>query len=179
MEHQAFAQLLGNYGEFIGSLAILVTLVYLSIQVRQTRVQQQVNDRQTREFAIRDFQLSLAGSDGLATTLAGAREAVGEEPRGFIRKLVDQGISHEDAIRVQAFYVAGFRISSNTYYTSEDEQQREANDSAIQFAYGNSKLGAMFWEHYSKAGASLGPFGSHVQSLLDAGEARADTEERP
>lgn len=79
MDHQTFAQLLGSYGEFIGSIAILVTLVYLSIQVRQARVQQQVNDRQSREFAIRDFQLNLAGSDGLATALARAREAVGEE----------------------------------------------------------------------------------------------------
>jgi hypothetical protein len=29
---------LGNLGEFIGSLAVLVTLVYLSIQTRQTVV---------------------------------------------------------------------------------------------------------------------------------------------
>jgi hypothetical protein len=36
MDHQAFAQLLGSYGEFIGSVAILVTLIYLAIQTRQT-----------------------------------------------------------------------------------------------------------------------------------------------
>jgi hypothetical protein len=176
MDHQAFAQLLGNYGEFIGSLAILVTLVYLSIQVRQARVQQQINDRQTREFAIRDYQLNLAGSEGLATALARAREAVGEEPGGFVEELVHQGITHEDAMRVFAFYVAGFRGLSNTYYTSGDEQQRDANDWVIQFTYG-SKLGALFWEHYSRAAPSLGPFGSHVQHLLDSREARADTEE--
>ena len=35
MEHQAFAQLLGNYGEFIGSIAVLATLAYLAIQIRQ------------------------------------------------------------------------------------------------------------------------------------------------
>jgi len=175
MDHQAFAQLLGNYGEFVGSLAILVTLVYLSIQVRQARVQQQVNDRQTREFAIRDVQLNLACSEGLATALVRAREAVGQEPSRFVQKLVDQGVAHEDAIRVQALYVAQFRNYSNTYYTSRDEQQREANDYAIQFAYG-SKLGALFWEHYSNSGSySLGPFGSHVQRLLDSREAGANT----
>ena len=36
MDHQTFAQLLGSYGEFIGSVAILVTLIYLAIQTRQT-----------------------------------------------------------------------------------------------------------------------------------------------
>lgn len=36
MDHYEFAQLLGNYGEFIGSIAIVITLIYLAIQIRQT-----------------------------------------------------------------------------------------------------------------------------------------------
>ena len=36
MDHQAFAQLLGNYGEFIGAIAVVVTLVYLAVQIRQS-----------------------------------------------------------------------------------------------------------------------------------------------
>ena len=32
MNHQTFAQLLGNYGEFFGAIAVLVTLAYLIIQ---------------------------------------------------------------------------------------------------------------------------------------------------
>jgi len=35
MDHLAFAQLLGSYGEFIGAISVVATLVYLSIQVRQ------------------------------------------------------------------------------------------------------------------------------------------------
>jgi hypothetical protein len=37
MDHLTFAQLLGNYGEFIGSIAVLITLVYLTVQVRQSK----------------------------------------------------------------------------------------------------------------------------------------------
>ena len=33
MDHRAFAQLLGNYGEFVGAIAVVVTLVYLSRQI--------------------------------------------------------------------------------------------------------------------------------------------------
>ena len=36
MDHQAFAQLLGNYGEFIGAFAVVATLAYLALQIRQT-----------------------------------------------------------------------------------------------------------------------------------------------
>jgi hypothetical protein len=37
MDHQAFAQLLGNYGEFVGSIAVLATLIYLAVQVRHSK----------------------------------------------------------------------------------------------------------------------------------------------
>jgi len=35
MDHQAIAQLLGNYGEFLGAIAVVVTLGYLAVQIRQ------------------------------------------------------------------------------------------------------------------------------------------------
>ena len=35
MDHLTFAQLLGNYGEFVGAIAVVVTLGYLAIQIRQ------------------------------------------------------------------------------------------------------------------------------------------------
>ncbi len=35
MDHQAFAQLLGNYGEFVGAIAVVATLGYLAVQIRQ------------------------------------------------------------------------------------------------------------------------------------------------
>jgi hypothetical protein len=38
MDHQAFAQLLGNYGEFVGAVAVVATLIYLTIQIRQNNL---------------------------------------------------------------------------------------------------------------------------------------------
>ena len=35
MDHQAFAQLLGNYGKFFGAIAVVVTLLYLAGQLKQ------------------------------------------------------------------------------------------------------------------------------------------------
>ena len=34
-----FSQLLGNYGEFVGAIAIVVTLIYLAVQIRQNTQQ--------------------------------------------------------------------------------------------------------------------------------------------
>jgi len=56
MDHQAFAGLLGNYGEFIGEIAVVVTLFYLAIQVRHGREATEAHTRSMQE----DQKLALA-----------------------------------------------------------------------------------------------------------------------
>ena len=41
MDHQIFAQLLGNYGEFVGAVGVVITLGYLAVQIKQNRTQTQ------------------------------------------------------------------------------------------------------------------------------------------
>ena len=58
MEHEAFAQLLGNYGEFVGAIAVVVTLVYLAVQIRQNTESLRISSElalshQTSDFAAR------------------------------------------------------------------------------------------------------------------------------
>ncbi len=43
MDHQAFAEMLGNYGEFLGAIAVVATLAYLAVQVRQSKAATEVN----------------------------------------------------------------------------------------------------------------------------------------
>ena len=56
MDHLTFAQLLGNYGEFLGAIAVVVTLGYLAVQIRQNTKMMQATIRQ---------QLSRGSQDGL------------------------------------------------------------------------------------------------------------------
>ena len=62
MGHQAFAELLGNYGDFIGGLAVVATLIYLSIQIRQNSAIVKANARAQSNQALTDFFRYL-GSD--------------------------------------------------------------------------------------------------------------------
>ncbi len=59
MDHQTFAELLGNYGEFLGAIAVFGTLAYLAVQVRQSKVALEANTRSIDESRL------LARSDGL------------------------------------------------------------------------------------------------------------------
>jgi hypothetical protein len=58
MDHQAFAQLLGNYGEFLGAIAVFATLVYLAIQIRQNTAAQ----RTATELATADVAYKTAAA---------------------------------------------------------------------------------------------------------------------
>ena len=59
-------ELLGNLGEFVGSIAVLATLVYLAVQVRQTRDVVVASTHQARSDSGRDITLSMAASAELA-----------------------------------------------------------------------------------------------------------------
>jgi len=48
MDQQAFAQLLGNYGEFVGAIAVVVTLAYLAAQIRQNTKAIEVSNLRSR-----------------------------------------------------------------------------------------------------------------------------------
>ncbi|MEJ2090357.1 MAG: hypothetical protein P8Y69_18235, partial [Gammaproteobacteria bacterium] len=46
MDHQVIAQILGNYGEFVGAVGVVVTLGYLSVQIRQNTKTGRAQSRQ-------------------------------------------------------------------------------------------------------------------------------------
>ena len=56
MDHQALAQLLGNYWELFGAIAVVATLFYLARQIRQ-------NSRQMEIQAGMQFAASVEGTD--------------------------------------------------------------------------------------------------------------------
>jgi hypothetical protein len=66
MDHQTFAQLLGNYGEFLGSIAVLVTLAYLAIQVRNSNKYEAAKHIDVHMDRIRERFLLLAQNEDLA-----------------------------------------------------------------------------------------------------------------
>ena len=55
MNHQAFAQLLGNYGEFVGAIAVVATLFYLAVQVRTNTASMRTASRQSASVEFRDW----------------------------------------------------------------------------------------------------------------------------
>jgi|GEM_PF-762539 len=60
MDLMSAGQLLGNFGEFVSSIVVLATVIYLAIQVRQTRLSVQSSSWQNGVNNIIDWNFRLA-----------------------------------------------------------------------------------------------------------------------
>ena len=65
MDHVTFAQLLGSYGEFLGSIAVFATLVYLAVQVRYTKSELRRSISQERAAASIQLQQNRVANEAL------------------------------------------------------------------------------------------------------------------
>ena len=86
MDHQAFAQLMGNFGEFVGAIAVVATLVYLAIQVKHSKGALEANTRavdEARKLARADFMYQASRRwDEVIHNAAGTKEAASVFVRG-------------------------------------------------------------------------------------------------
>ena len=101
MDLMSTAQLLGNFGEFVGAIAVVVTLAYLAVQVRQSRETLGANTRaleeaqkQARVNALRDMVFNW---NGVVRDAMGSRDAAAIFLRG------NRDIGELDEIEQQIF----------------------------------------------------------------------------
>ena len=63
MDLMSIAQLLGNFGEFIGAIAVVATLAYLAVQIKESRAETARASRQSAQKAVGDFNLRIASDE--------------------------------------------------------------------------------------------------------------------
>ena len=108
MDHLTFAQLLGNYGEFIASIGVLATLGYLAIQVRHARTDARASLQQHRSDAVRDLWLTLAKDEKLAVAYGEGIASIRGSKHPAHAVLEGIGMNFSDAVRMERFLAANF-----------------------------------------------------------------------
>jgi len=98
MDLMSTAQLLGNFGEFVGSIAILVTLIYLATQLRQT----------TKALRASSYD----SYKGMADSLMGTQI---EYPIPFTKVQRGEDLSPEEQTMVSAWAYQVFVQMESTY----------------------------------------------------------------
>jgi len=80
MDLMSTAQLLGNLGEFVGAIAVVITLAYLAIQIRRSRAATEANTKHLQSAALRDMT---ARMESRALLLASDSEFAGRVFRSY------------------------------------------------------------------------------------------------
>ena len=87
---------IGAIGEVLGALAVVITLIYLAVQVRQARMAQRLDSVRTNRTERRDYFTSVRDSPYIPGILA--RLEAGEEP------------TPEESIRLISHYAAHWSL---------------------------------------------------------------------
>jgi hypothetical protein len=159
---------LGALGEFFGVFALLATLIYVAIQVRQARHESERAVLQASYTGVRELSLSVAASQGLSAALVKAEEAVGEAPRAFEAELIARGLDRQEAYRVYWWYLAQWRHDKAQYESGNQEQQTD-QVGRLRAVY-SSGVGRLFWDDFARFQNDL--FSQHVNQLIAEPEAK-------
>ncbi len=96
-------QVLGAWGEFLGGIAVILTLVYLAIQIRQNTTSVRVSSFQSVTSQIADLNLAVLEHEEVAAIVNSGDEKLDE-------------LSQSDGRRYACYQSAWFRHYENLHY---------------------------------------------------------------
>lgn len=159
---------LGSLGELIGSVAVLVTLIYLAIQVRLVRSESARSALVDRGQAVREIMSMMVTDDTLARGMVNASQAVGGSYAPPLPKLLEAGLTDLEAFKVQVHYTCMFHLYMIEYSTMANDRAVMLDAGiAVNIAHG---AGRLVWdEHYAEVFRKLAPeFADHVSAVIAA-----------
>jgi hypothetical protein len=134
MDHQTFAQLLGNYGEFVGALGVVVTLGYLAVQIKQNSTQTQTQIEQGLYEQWQNPAKIIAGSPQLAEVFCR-----GQKSRS--------ALSEPEQLQFDMFCTLGINAVEFAYRLSDDAENDPDSDTWLSVAsfFLDTPGGQEFW----------------------------------
>ena len=146
--------LLGNFGEFLGAIAVVLTLVYLAIQVRQN----------TRALKASTFQ---SISSELGQNVQPLLQTPDLVPIAIKGMTEPDTLTADERLKLQMLYLAMFRRYESVYVQTElgsiNREFVEGAELAL-LSNMNHKFGREWWE--AAKPIFYKPFVTHIESLL-------------
>ena len=100
------AQLLGNFGEFVGAIAVVVTLIYFGLQLRQASANVKAASHQSASQGRTALRMALSGDQRLTNIVR----------RGLAEPDV---LDQDEYMQFNVFLVEEFRIIQSAYFLNK------------------------------------------------------------
>jgi hypothetical protein len=166
MDHLTLAQLLGNYGEFIGAIAVVFTLGYLAVQVKHSR---QSLDASTRSAEENRLVMKISGEsewmrswNDVLSEVYGSAEKI---------RLMSRGLSNDPQMTDEEYMAFSMQLILilNHHHLSLQMSKNGMRDQGAHQALENFILmvltseGGRFW--WDRSGFVMDQY-DHVNALL-------------
>ena len=161
---------LGALGEFVGSIAVLATLIYLSFQVREARAESRSNLLHHRNDAARSLWLSEVSNPALVAALVKGEQALGGKRAAETALVEHAGLTTEEAKMVSNSFMANFFHRQTLYLSRLTETERRTLDRQIALIFSGG-LPRLWFENIPSMKKSFDPtFVAHVEEILSNSE---------
>ena len=120
---------LGAIGEFISSVAIVITLIFLTMETRQARNATQQSNRQARQRIRNDINLALAVNPALCEVLAKSAQHLSID--GPPVDMSEWGLSGHEGIQLISYSLSYPRHFEDQYFSDLPETDRFSLESQI------------------------------------------------
>ena len=162
-------QELGAIGEFVGSIAVLATLVYLTIQIRASKIQTRASLLQHRSDAARQLWLTEIENPHLSLAMVKASEEL-----DAVRPLIEKfrgltTLSDEEISAVLSFAAANFIHRQTMFHSELTDIEKKALDNQIRALFRSGPFRVWFdamHERGDATGFDVG-FLRHVKKVVD------------
>ena len=161
---------LGNLGEFFGSIAVLITLIYLTMQVRFARMDSRAALLQHRNDAARDLWLCQATNERLARLMAKGNERLGRMSPGMTKLMEEAQLTADEALSASALASAHFIHRQTLFLSDLTEDERRALDVQLRNLFGRGVYGLWFESASETSTGFDQEFVRHVQSIRAAAQ---------
>jgi hypothetical protein len=159
----------GAIGQVLGSIAVFVTLVYLSIQTNHARREAQRALLQSRSEAIRELQLHAAANPDLIAKFVKVHTALGGVPHPFMSEVMERtGVSLEDAFRLFFWQMAWMQYPAHLIQHADEipPNERAGFDGTIRNVYGRPGIFQHFYATLKTTGGMNPEVVRYIDNLL-------------
>jgi hypothetical protein len=134
---------LGAVGEFVSSMAIVITLIFLAMETRRSRAETQQSNRQARQRIRTDLSLAIAVNPQLSELMVRSSNEL--DSQGTIPDPSDFGLTPSEGLRMYNYTVAYIRYLEDQFFSDLPEEDRFSLESQMKVITGGSYMGR-FWE---------------------------------
>ena len=143
MDLMQTSQLLGNFGEFVGAIAVVATLLYLATQVRQGKLATQANTKAIHAQAMSDVTRNIQAEMHIYTQTPELSEAMFKMSR-------DEPLSEKEMFLVDLCLTASFISRQTEFFQFEEGLLHESVFKSLHhpiILLLSSKSGQFWWSH--------------------------------